>query len=70
MSDLKPCPFCGRKVLVEKIEPRLYDPSYNHNYSVVCYWCDLYFGYDIYYGGEYDTEEEAAEAWNRRVDDE
>ena len=66
MSELKPCPFCGGEVYVAKIEPRLYRPSCNHPCSVVCYNCDLYFGYDEDYGGEFDTEAEAIEAWNRR----
>lgn len=67
MDSLLRCPFCGGEVYVAKIEPRLYRPSCNHLYSVVCYNCDLYFGYDEDYGGEYDTEAEAIEAWNRRV---
>ena len=66
MDSLLRCPFCGGEVYVAKIEPRLYRPSCNHPYSVVCYNCDLFFGYDGDYGGEYDTEAEAIEAWNRR----
>ena len=68
MDSLLRCPFCGDEVYVAKIEPRLYRPSCNHPYSVVCYNCDLFFGYDGDYGGEYDTEAEAIEAWNRRVE--
>ena len=66
MSELKPCPFCGSTAVIQKIEPRLYRPTRNHPYCVICYNCDLMFGYDVDYGGIFDTEEEAAEAWNRR----
>ncbi len=65
MRELRPCPICGSTVVIQKIEPRLYRPTRNHPYSVVCYNCDLMFGYDVDYGGIFDTEEEAAEAWNR-----
>lgn len=66
MADLKPCPFCGGEVNVVKISPRLYRPSRNHPFAVVCYGCDLYFGYDEDYGGIFDTEEEAIREWNKR----
>lgn len=29
--------------------------------------CDLLFGYDVDYGGEFDSQEEAVEAWNQRA---
>lgn len=70
MSDLKPCPICGGSVSIKKIEPRLYRPARNHPFSVVCYECDLYFGYDEDYGGRFDTEGEAIREWNRRAKDE
>lgn len=63
---MKPCPFCGEQPVVEKYEPRLHRPVMNHTYCVVCYECDLMFGWDIDYGGRFDTEEEAIEAWNKR----
>lgn len=66
MTELKPCPFCGGKSHVVQIEPRLYRLSRNHPLGVVCYNCDLFFGYNEDYGGEFDTYEDAAEAWNRR----
>lgn len=71
MSELKPCPFCGERCHIWKVEtPRLYRPSRNHQYCVVCNGCDLLFGFDEDYGGVFDTEQEAVEAWNRRVKDE
>ena len=68
MTDkLKPCPFCGREaILVKNEHPRLHRPSRNGQYHVACYECDLMMGYDEDYGGQFDTKEEAIEAWNRR----
>jgi len=70
MTDikLKPCPFCGGTVSIQLIDPRLYRPSMNHPFAVVCYACDLLFGYDEDYGGRFDTENEAIKAWNRRAE--
>lgn len=68
MDKLKPCPFCGGRVAIaENTAPRLYRPVKNHPYYICCYSCDLLFGYDVDYGGEFDSKEEAAEAWNRRT---
>lgn len=71
MNKLKPCPFCGgTAVSVQKVTPRFYRPIMNHLYSVVCWECDLWFGYYEDYGGKFDTETEAVKAWNRRANDE
>jgi len=70
VNELKPCPFCGgTAVSIQKIEPRLYRPVKNHPFSVVCWECGFFFGYDEDYGGMFDTEAEAIKAWNRRAKD-
>lgn len=69
MDELKPCPFCGKEVAVVDLGHKLYRPSCNHPYCVFCADCDLLFGYDVDYGGTFDTEQEAAEAWNVRFSD-
>ena len=70
MSELKNCPFCGgTAVSVQNVIPRLYRPIMNHKYSVVCWECDCWFGYDEDYGGMFDTETEAVKAWNGRMSD-
>ena len=66
MEKLKPCPFCGGEPQIIKPEPRLYRPVCNHLYCVVCWSCDLWFGYDNDYGGEFDTKKEATVEWNKR----
>ena len=67
MNQLKLCPFCGEQArVIASHHPRLYRPSRNGNYYVVCDSCDALLGFDEDYGGQFDTEEEAIEAWNRR----
>lgn len=54
MADLKPCPFCGGKIIVI-----LRDTEVTiERYKVVCGDCSA----QIYRG----TKREVAEAWNRR----
>lgn len=68
MDKLKPCPWCNQQVHILRIDhPRLYRPSCNHPYCVMCNTCDLLFGFDEDYGGIFDTEQEAIDAWNRRA---
>lgn len=50
---IKPCPFCGGKAVLERIHYHLLDDSF----IVMCEEC----------GGEADTQEEAIEAWNKRL---
>lgn len=57
MAELKPCPFCGGKA-------EIYDGitfGFQRQYEPRCVKCECAIGL-------YDTEEQAAEAWNRRVD--
>lgn len=67
-TELKPCPFCGQPVNIAEASPRLFRPSRNHKYHIECPGCQLFFGWDVDYGGQFDTVKEAAEAWNRRDD--
>lgn len=58
-NDLKPCPFCGR---IGKIH------SFNDSqYRVECTNSFCQASYMI--GMDFDTEDEAIEAWNRRITD-
>ena len=62
MSEkLKPCPFCGGKAEVRTDE--------NEEYYVSCTKCFTLVGYCTDTWGEYETETEAIEAWNRRASD-
>ena len=56
MQDVKPCPFCGSKIIsIEKNDAV--------NWEVCCKNCGATVGaYDYY-----ETIEEALEVWNRRV---
>ena len=57
MAELKPCPFCGGEPFVD-----YYDyEKYGKTYVICCNGCHA----ETF---ERDTPEEAAEAWNRRVD--
>ena len=64
---LLPCPFCGADANIVAYDPRLFRPSMNHVYSVFCNECEMMFGWDVDYGGRYDTEYEARLAWNTRA---
>jgi len=57
MSELKPCPFCGK----EREKPLL---RKNDN-SLDCVWCVLCGAR----GPEAETERKATAAWNKRVTD-
>ena len=64
-KELKPCPFCGGKVsITNQITSRLYTKE--PTFCVYCWTCDLLFGFDIDYGGQFATPEEAIEVWNTR----
>ena len=66
MAELKPCPFCGGK-MVEVLNRLEEEPEMEliglteDNWNVLCRDC---FGF----GGTRRTAEEAIEAWNRRAD--
>lgn len=56
MIKLKLCPFCGH-------EPGMYRYAANESYIIWCEKCGVKTDY-------YDTEEEAAIAWNKRYNEE
>ena len=57
MEELKPCPFCGGKA---------HKWSWNGG---VCIECENYHVDKHRISFQFQTEEEASEAWNRRVND-
>ena len=62
MTELKPCPFCGKKVSVILYwEGRIN----GYQYQVVC---DVYENGCGASGRYCDTVEEAKEVWNRRAE--
>lgn len=74
MTKLKPCPFCGGRMLfvgtVAETEMTPPDhPDFNcdsNQYNVVCDFTAGGCGASS--GKGYESEEEAIEAWNRRAD--
>lgn len=63
-TELKPCPFCGKSAFTMLEEFSSGDKA----------WYVLHWGYEECYikrciGDYFDTEEEAVEVWNRRIDD-
>ena len=65
MKELTPCPFCGNEKLVildEGCSSEIYENIPNY---AVC--CDFYRGGCGATSRYHRTEEEAIEAWNRRV---
>lgn len=59
MDKLKPCPFCGAAANIRF--------DFKHDYVVFC-TNNLCMLNELEYG--FDSEEEAVEAWNRRMSDE
>lgn len=64
-EELKPCPFCGGKAVIEVIEPHKHIickmPVYKGGAFIECTECECAIS------GE--TETEATEKWNRRMND-
>lgn len=59
MSELKKCPFCGGEAKIRG--EKYWQPNVRRN--VICTNCFANSGW-------FKTDEEAIEAWNRRVNDE
>ena len=77
MSNLKPCPFCGAKPTIVKLNGG-YDAGRKDNYgnfAITCERCNIRFQTFVVSSilkddGELfitDTKSKAIEAWNRRV---
>ena len=63
-NELKPCPFCGSNVSTIMGDKHIW-------FYIMCTKCFCDFGkyYDIaneMYEGEFETEQEAIDAWNTR----
>lgn len=63
--QLKPCPFCGGKAKFENCG----DPGKFADWDVVCTECGILALCPGEEPGMVTTKEEAAKAWNRRMDD-
>ena len=59
MHELKSCPFCGSSAFLAEYDYEI-DYGYVATHVVECNGCHTTTF-------EYDTEEQAADAWNRRV---
>ena len=59
--ELEPCPFCGCECQVLKVRP--------WNYKIVGDHKETCMFFNLLWQGGYDSEEEAAAAWNRRAND-
>ena len=66
MDKLKPCPFCGGEAYTMHTQANYV--LWSGEWAVGCAGCGLLFGYDLDYGGHYEKEEYAIEAWNDRKD--
>ena len=61
MSDLKKCPFCGNEPTIRIFKGK---DGWRDRYAVLCRYDDGGCGAE---SGLYHYEEEAIEAWNRRI---
>lgn len=61
--ELKPCPFCGK-------EAHIYKSAYPNGETAYNVCCLHYFGcyLENAIDADFETSDEAAEAWNGRVD--
>lgn len=68
-SDLKPCPFCGKDIIIVHSVEREDRPKCRWHTIVYCLFC---FGQASTHGFHWtkkESEEVAIKAWNRRVTD-
>ena len=60
MTELKPCPFCGKSV-----ELKHYQVNNDDWWYIACKECEI--AVDPWTWGNYQSKEMAIEKWNRRV---
>lgn len=65
MSDLLPCPFCGRPATLDQFTDVLAEPKASLDYQVLCCDEDCYGWRPLEQGWE--TKIEAINAWNARA---
>lgn len=58
--ELKPCPICGEEVITTQED---LDGLTADDWYIYCEHCSLFFGY----WRQFESEDEAIEAWNGRV---
>lgn len=61
MFELKPCPFCGSEKCATRIHKNVYGDIW---WEARCNNCGAELSNKLF-----DTDEDAARAWNRRADD-
>ena len=61
-NELKPCPFCGCEVHINRIN--FYQVKIHGAHDLDCIFANMF------YTTFFNDEEEAKEAWNRRTNDE
>lgn len=79
MAELKPCPFCGKSVYLEKVPLWRQNGTTTHGYfghyefvvkcrNIQCGCSVNLFQNDTVYRSEDKAKENAINAWNRRTD--
>lgn len=69
MTELKPCPFCGRKVAFVDYVFHKERPYYQHYAQVICAACQASVGSTGFSNTKEEAERKAIKAWNMRIED-
>lgn len=62
-EKIKSCPCGSTPQASKELYHCLYRPSMN-GWHIVCWTCNMLFGFDIDYGGVYKYKKDAIKAWN------